>query len=80
MFNEYEKNSIRIFAVNKKVKMKKIYCTICGKYGELKNPKVLYIFEKTVLSIICSKCENQDEKIFNEEELIEILQSLLKNI
>ena len=32
-----------------------------------------YIFEKTlVLSIICSKCENKDEKIFKEEESIEI--------
>ena len=28
-----------------------------------------YIFEKTlVLSIICSKCENEDEKVFKEEE------------
>ena len=35
-----------------------------------------------VLSIICSKCENKDEKIFKKEESIEILKILgsLKNI
>ena len=30
----------------------------------LKTLKISYIFEKTVLSIICSKCENDNEKIF----------------
>ena len=30
---------------------------------------MLYTFEKTLfLSIICSKCRNEDEKIFKEEE------------
>ena len=30
---------------------------------------MLYTFEKTlILSIICSKCRNEDEKIFKEEE------------
>ena len=39
-----------------------------------KTLKYLTIFEKTlVLSIICSKCENDNEKIFKEEEPIEIL-------
>ena len=34
-----------------------------------------YILEKTlVLSIICSKCKNEDEELFKEEESIEILQ------
>ena len=33
--------------------MKKIYCIICGKHRKFENPKILYIFEKTlVLSII----------------------------
>ena len=32
-----------------------------------------------VLSIICSKCENKNEKIFNEEESIDILK-ILENI
>ena len=29
-----------------------------------------------VLSIVCSKCNNEDEKIFKEEESIEILKIL----
>ena len=48
--------------------MKKIYCLICGKYKKFKNLKIYHTFEKTlVLSIICSKCESEDEKIFKEE-------------
>ena len=56
---------------------------ICGKYRKFKNPKISYIFEKTlVLSIICSKCKMEDEKILKEEESIEILKilGLFKNI
>ena len=39
-------------------------------------------FEKTVFSIICNKCKNEDEKIFKEEESIEILKilGLIENI
>ena len=49
-------------------------CVICGNYKKSKKLKILYIFEKTlVFSIICSKCENDNEKIFKEEEPIEIL-------
>ena len=45
--------------------MKKIYCVISGKYRKFKKPEISYIFEKTlVFSIICSKFENGDEKIF----------------
>ena len=52
-------------------------CVICLNYKRSKNLKILYIFEKTlVLSIICSKCENDNEKIFKEEEPIEILKIL----
>ena len=29
-----------------------------------------------ILSIICSKCKSEDEKIFKEEESIEILENL----
>ena len=32
--------------------------------------------KKLVLSITCSKCNNEDEKIFKEEESIEILKIL----
>ena len=36
-----------------------------------------YIFEKTlVLSITCSKCRNEDEKIVKEEKSFEILKTL----
>ena len=63
--------------------IKKLCCVICGKYKKFKNPKISYIVEKTlVLSIICSKCKNEDGKIFREEESIEILKSfgLFRNI
>ena len=45
--------------------MKKLYCVICGNYGKFEKTKISYLLEKTlVLSIICSKCKNEDEKIF----------------
>ena len=53
--------------------MKKIYCVICGKYRKFKNQKISYIFrKKIILSIICSKCENENQNLFKEEESIEI--------
>ena len=63
--------------------MKKLYCVICGKYRKFKNPKISYIFEKAlVLTIIYSKCKNEDGKALKEEKSIEILKSLalLENI
>ena len=49
--------------------MKKICCVICGKYRKIKNPKMSYTFEKTlVLSVICSRCENEDERIRKEKD------------
>ena len=39
--------------------MKNIYSVNCCKHRKFKNPKISYIFEKTLgLSIICSKCQN----------------------
>ena len=50
-----------MFSITVKVKSKKIYCIMFGKYEKLKNLKILNICEKTsVLSIICSKCDNKD--------------------
>ena len=54
----------------------------------IENLKILkhhtsYLLEKTLaLSIICSKCRNEDDKIFKEEESIEILKvlGLIENI
>ena len=63
--------------------MKKLYCVISGKYRKFEKPKISYLLEKTlVLSIICSKCKNEDEKLFKEEESIEVLKilGLIENI
>ena len=63
--------------------MKKFYCIICRKYRKFEKPKISYLLEKTlVLPIICSKCKNEDKRIFKEEELIEILKplGLIENI
>ena len=57
--------------------MKKFYCTICSQYRKFEKPKILYLLEKTfAFSIICSKCKNENEKIFKEEESIEMLKIL----
>ena len=54
--------------------MKKLYCVVCGKNRKFNNSKISYVFEKTlVLSITYSKGKNEDEKIFKEEESIEVL-------
>ena len=63
--------------------MKKLNCIICDKYRKFEKAKISYLLEKTlVLSIICSKCKNEDEKLFKEEESIEILKilGLIENI
>ena len=63
--------------------MKKLYCVICGKYRKFEKPTISYLLEKTlVLSIICSKCKNEDKKILKEEESNEILKiiGLIENI
>ena len=63
--------------------MKKLYSAICGKYRKFEKPKISYLLEKIlVISIICSKCKNEDEILFKEEESIKILKilGLMKNI
>ena len=57
--------------------MKEMYCIVCGKHIKFENPKISYIFEKTlVLSITCINCGSKDEKIFKKEEWIKILKIL----
>ena len=57
--------------------MKKIYCLICGKYRKFEKPKISHLLEKIlVFSFIYNKCENKNQKIFKEEESIEILKIL----
>ena len=56
---------------------------ICGKYKKFEKPKKSYLLEKTlVLPIICSKCKNEEEKLFKKEESMEILKviGLIENI
>ena len=63
--------------------MRKTYCVICGMYRKFEKLKISYLSEKTlVLFIICSKCENEDEKIFKEEDWTEILKilGLIENV
>ena len=62
--------------------MENLYCVICNKYRKFEKPKILYLLEKTlVLSLIFNKCQNKDEKLFKEEESIEIMKihNYLKN-
>ena len=64
-------------------KKKKLYCVIYGKYRKFEKPKISYLLEKKlVFSIICSKSNNEHEKIFKEVESIEILKffSLIENL
>ena len=63
--------------------MKKVYYVICSKHRKFEKPKMSYLLEKIlVFSVVCSKCKNEDEKIFKEEELTEILKvlGLIENI
>ena len=50
--------------------MKRICCVLIGKYRKFKNSETLHISQKTIVSIISSKCKNEDEKIFKNEESI----------
>ena len=61
--------------------MRRIYCINCKNYEEFKKPRISYICYKTLLlGSNCNKCGSEDEKIFKEEESIEILKSLGLNI
>ena len=45
----------KIFSITNKVKMKKLYCAICGKNKKIEKPKISYVLEKTLfLSVIRS--------------------------
>ena len=57
--------------------MEQLYCVICGKYRKFEKPKISHLLQKKlVLSVICSKCNNEDEKLFKQEESIEIFKIL----
>ena len=42
--------------------MKKSYCVIYGKYRKFEKPKYHISQKSLVLSIVCSKCKNEDKK------------------
>ena len=51
-----------------------MYCNICNKDRKLKKAKISKIKKQTLSpSIVYSKCDHKYEKIFKEEESIEIL-------
>ena len=57
--------------------MRKIYCTNCTIYKEFQKTKISYIRDKKLLHFsICNTCGSEDEKIFKEDESIEILKFL----
>ena len=65
------------------MKMRKLYVVICDKYRKFEKLEISYVLEKTlVLSIICSKCKNEHEKIFKEKDSSKILNilGLIENI
>ena len=52
----------------------KIYSFKCNKYRKFKNPKISRIFNEALyLSIICSKCDNNNDTKFKQKESIKIL-------
>ena len=67
-------NNIEIFLIESK--LVKMYCNVCKKYRKSQTTKISYIFKKLSLSIVYSKYGHENEKIFKEEELIEILKIL----
>ena len=40
----------KVFSVTEKIKIKNIYCVLCGKYRNFRHPKISYIFEKNISS------------------------------
>ena len=58
----------------KKDETNKKYCVKCNKFRKFVYLKSSYIFDKTlVLSVTSSKCCNNNNRIFEEKESIEIL-------
>ena len=61
--------------------MKKNRFLIRGKYRKFEKLKISYLLEKNkiVLSIICIKCKDEDEKLFKESIDILIILGLIEN-
>ena len=70
---------IKTFSITKNAKI--LCCVICGRYRRFQ--KVSYLLEKVIsLFITCSKYKNEGEKLFREQEPIEIIKffGLIGNI
>ena len=51
-----------------------MYCIVCNKYRKLKK-KIIYLKKTLSIYIFCSKCGHDYEKVFKEEESIQILKT-----
>ena len=81
--NDYEKNDKIINYTSIAKKMKKLYDVICSNYRKIEKTKTSYLLAKrSVLSIICSRCKNENQKLFKEGASTEILKNfgLIENI
>ena len=75
--NDYEKDHKIILKYFWQLKRWKIYIVLfVASIENLKNLKYTSYKKTLVLSIICSKCRNEEDKIFKEEKSIEILKTL----
>ena len=60
----------------------KIYCNVCNKYRKSRKSKILFIFQKNIKSVYFLQkvayyfTTREYEKVFKEEESIEILKNL----
>ena len=76
--NDYEMNDKIILKYFQISNIFKYFCVVCSKYGKFEKPEISNFLEKTLVpSIICGKCKNEDEILFQEEESIEILNILV---
>ena len=84
--NEYKENDrikIEYFQYLKRLRWKNSIGLFAVSIENLKTLKYHTFLKKLLIpSIICSKCENENEKLFKAEELIDIFKilGLIKNI
>ena len=82
--NDYENNDNIILKFSQYLKRWKNYIVLfVASNRKVEKPKISYLLVKTlVLSVICGKCKNEDDKIVQEEGSIKILKipGLIKNI
>ena len=60
--NETKINDFKIMSITKKIKLKKSIVLILIGIEILKNPKISYIFVKSISSFYYLQSENEDEK------------------